>query len=223
MAREWFSDIEYSILSTLLVLSSKPVANEKEFLADITVLELSSRSLTEIPSFIKNMPNLKVLSLSFNQIDRVESGMFPDSLMYLNLAHNYIKEFSFECFSTVGLARIATVDLSSNQLSDIPSKVYLAQDLDELVLSDNDINVPYSKLPVGLKQIHLDRNGIASLGKMAKELSSCYNVSLEGNELKSLPRELFSRKLVSLNVKGNPLVNFDFIEYASETSVRVRT
>lgn len=223
MNKPWYLTINAELLLVLMASSSGNKDDKDTFLSGIEILDLSSMALEEIPSIIRDMPNLRTLNLSDNHISSIpEDFKFPGNLSTLFLHNNKFTTFSFTTFSTGALASIRLVDLSLNQLTDFPDKCYLAQDLIRLNLRDNNIHTLKGvKLPVSLRALNLDNNSISSLRYGGRELSKCLELSLSDNRLEGVPDRLFKGSLVYLDLSGNPINDWDFLPLAEESGVTV--
>lgn len=84
----------------------------------------SDNKIEKFPDHIKRIHSLKVLDLSYNQIEQIDQLTFfrkNGHLRVLNLSHNKLKELEFELFN---LRNLKVIDLSFNLLDELPSSDY---------------------------------------------------------------------------------------------------
>lgn len=138
--------------------------------------------------FIKEMPNLKKISIIGCELEDITALSKCDKLEYVSLSHNKIKDISV--FGDIDLQKIAQIDLSYNQISNI-SPLTGKEYQKERTLSGN--------LPV----INLNNNYIADISSI-KGLNQIGILYLENNCISdSSPLDtLEEENLVFLN--GNP-------------------
>ncbi len=112
-----------------------------------TRLDLSGKSLTEIPEAIAQLTNLTTLDLSINQISTIpESIAQLSNLTTLDLYNNQISSIP-ESISQ--LSNLTGLYLGSNQIRSIPESISQLSNLTELKLHNNQI----SFLPQGMQNL----------------------------------------------------------------------
>lgn len=132
----------------------------------VTSLDLSSRSLYEIPDVYLSFKNLKELNLSDNHLNKIPGsvGDFKD-LKYLYLSKNNFKRIPEFVYY---LPNLKILDLSNNKIEYIDSNIMKIKTLEELNLSYNYIsNLPSSiKQLDNLKSLEIQGNKISSLSTL---------------------------------------------------------
>ena len=103
-------------------------------------LNLSRRGLTEIPSAVFNLTNLKTLNLYNNQISEIPDAIANlTNLKTLNLYDNQISEIPD---TIANLTNLKTLNLYNNQISEIPDVIANLSQLETLDLRGNLFPIP---------------------------------------------------------------------------------
>ena len=108
------------------------------------------------------LTSLKILELPENQLKFLTAGQFSHNqrLTRLVLRANQFNAFQRSTFSV--LRSLHTLDLSENQLTNVPAN--LPQALEQLYLADNQINrIESSNQIANLRHLNLCRNEIADV------------------------------------------------------------
>jgi Leucine-rich repeat (LRR) protein len=218
---EWFSGINYSLLSVLLISSKHSISDRKKFLEGIKFLDISNFDLEEVPEFIKDMTNLKVLKMNSNKLKTVTGEMLPASILKLELAGNNLSDFSFKEFSPRALTSIYSLDLSRNKLEKVPSKMYLATSLSRVYLSGNSISSITDKFPKSLLHLDMSNNMLVSVEESYTLLSKVTSLNISNNLLKNVPERMLRKNLSILNLEGNPLEEVGILRVAKQLNVEV--
>lgn len=181
-------------------------------------LDLSCNDLTDVPSWVGSLCNLKHLNLGANQLEAVpplpnleslkihknriaKLPPLPKTLRTLNLYLNHLTEIPPLDFPNL--------EFLSFGVSKIKSVPVLPQGLRWLSLVVNEIEyLPENFCDTELEGVRLAKNHLKELpsdiGRMKlKELT------LYRNELKSLPKSIYNLRLRKLNISGNPLTDSD--------------
>ena len=118
-----------------------------------------------------------------------------DSLSDIRLAHNRLTEVP-PAFCSGKLQRtLGYLDLSDNQLIQLPRDFFRLQSLSTLKIDRNQLR----RIPIGISQ-----------------LRSLVHLSLSENQLRMLPDDFSKLRLQNLDVSGNPF------QVAGQSSVNVR-
>ncbi|GAB9469135.1 Tkl protein kinase [Globisporangium polare] len=97
----------------------------------LTALELGVNELQDVPSVLTQYSVLEDLWLYNNSITTVSTENAIPSLVYLNLTHNRISTFETH------FANLSILDLSYNELKEIPSVIFSHTQLTNLSLANN--------------------------------------------------------------------------------------
>ncbi|MCR8629948.1 leucine-rich repeat domain-containing protein [Paenibacillus radicis (ex Xue et al. 2023)] len=176
------TNLEELYLTRFALMDAK---NRNEF-SDLTPLaKLSRLSVLEINSSIKDLTplkeliNLKKLSLFWNEISNISALQGLTQLTELNLSGNKINDIN----ALRGLTNLTSLDLYNNEISDISTLKGLTQ-LKILRLSSNKINdVSALQSLTNLTKLELTDNKIRSsdLEALKKALPNCTIVSSSQN------------------------------------------
>lgn len=115
-------------------------------LSQIEDLSLNSDNLTEVPTQLLSLTNLKNLNLVDNSLMVLNEPNNDLNLNYLNLSGNQIKEFPLDFIKST---KVSSVDLSRNKLVSIPPTIKELKGLTSLNLSDN----PLESLPAEIRDL----------------------------------------------------------------------
>lgn len=195
----------------------------------IVELDFIFKGLTQLPNSIKNLTNLKKLTLRYNQITELPDWI--DSLIVLeslNLNMNNINKLP----SKIGnLAHLKELLLWKNELQDLPNSICslhslkylnlrlnqlksLPMDLGKLInlidlnLHDNKLtHIPESIASLkSLESLNISWNLLTTLPLSIVELTSLKSLDLERNELTQIPESIgFLTSLEALNLGDNKL------------------
>nr|CAH0109694.1 unnamed protein product [Daphnia galeata] len=164
-------------------------------------LKLDQTGLTEAPEELGKLQKLEHLSLKRNKIDKVygEVTTLP-CLRSLNLRYNCLRSSSLpqDIFQ---VEELTTLDLSHNNLRQVPDGLERAKSLLVLNLSHNNIEAIPSQLFV--------------------QLTDLLFLDLSHNRLETLPPQ--TRRLVNLQtliLNGNPMANYQMRQLPSLTALR---
>ncbi|KAK7818028.1 receptor-like protein 33 [Quercus suber] len=126
-----------------------------------------------LPLSISKLVSLRHLSVPFNNLSgNVESKIFSKlkSLVFLDMSNNPLLSLSSFTFATNILPKIASLKLSSSNITEIPHFLQTAEYIQILDLSKNQIkgNIPKWFLEVGkdLYSLNLSYNSLTSIGHL---------------------------------------------------------
>ena len=209
-------------LSSLLELNLSSnrlldVKESKELFASLSSLEalkLGHNQLENFPSF-PPLPQLRVLELSGNKIDRLDSFSLSGirQITHLHLNNNQLSFVAEEALQNC--SNVLVMDLSHNDLREAPSSLEFLTVLQTLDLSYNQIN-NIDNAPI-LKMNHLWRLQLSdnmlqniSVG-LFKNLKSLQIVDLSNNAIDEVERGAFdsNEKLQAIRLDGNNLKTMD--------------
>jgi hypothetical protein len=181
-----------------------------------TELDLSNRGITELPSEIGRLTNLKTLKLG--NIILLTSGSprnrlktLPDAVAYLtnlqvlDLMSNQLATLPS---AVTQLTNLRVLDLSRNQIAKLPKAVAHLTDLHWLDLSRNQMTTLPNAVAhlANLQTLDLSRNQITKLPDAIAHLTNLEFLGISYNQLKTLPDAIASlTNLQYINLANNPL------------------
>lgn len=172
-------------------------------------VSLKSKGLTEIPSYVFNMKNLKELSLADNHIRSIPGRELAklQKLESLDLEGNELVSLP----KSIGtLKNLIMLDVTENNLTSLPASIGNLKKLDDLLLHDNKLtSLPESigKLE-NLNVLFLYGNRLSSLPESIGKLKKVHYLYLSNNRLTTLPESIGNLKnLVDLRLDGNTLTS----------------
>lgn len=160
----------------------KSIPNNVKQLELLKDINLANNELTALPKTFTKLTSLENLDVSFNQLQTL-SLFFPNwfYLKKLNASNNLLAGID----GLNQLKNIQSLNLSFNNIAELPAEIHQLKRLVSLDLSNN-------------KLLYLPRT-ISGLSKIEE-------LNLENNNIGSLPPYLYRlRKLKTLNLAGNPL------------------
>jgi internalin A len=159
--------------------------NDLPIYSDKYNIDLTEKSLEQIPDCIGNLQNLQSLILRGNQLSSI-----PESIG--------------------NLKNLATLNLNSNQLINLPESIGDLKNLRDLVLDYNQLNsLPKS---IGnlknLPTLDLGTNQLTTLPESIGDLENLERLEINDNQLNNLPENIGNLKnLTTLNLNSNLLIN----------------
>ncbi|XP_026287619.1 leucine-rich repeat-containing protein 40 [Frankliniella occidentalis] len=171
----------------------------------LTVLDLSSNRITEIPLDIKKLEYLTSLDLHDNSIDALpeEIGTLG-RLEKLDISHNQLKKLPKSFYD---LGELRTLSLAHNKIQDISEDLGNLYRLETLDLSHNDM----ATLPLGmgfltaLIKFDVSHNHLSEVPPELSGLMGLTQLILSHNELTNVPPLGELRKLQLLHLQDNRL------------------
>jgi len=201
---EWLGDI-FPALTSLYVVDNNmtKLPDSALKLRRLKTLDLSNNQLSEIPrEFVSECLSLETLVASNNNFTTLPEIVAPSltNLKTVRLNKNKLggqsskKQFSFPRF-LLKLPNVKVVDLSSNNLEDIPPPIsWSTQQLKELVLADNKIkklSLEGAEKWAYLERLNLSDNCLKSVPGRIGELKSLTSLNLSRNTgITHLPDEM---------------------------------
>ncbi len=168
-------------------------------------LFLSGRGLTDFPTEIFQLVNLKVLDLSQNLLRQLPAQIgYLSQLQSLNLRNNQLRQIPAEIGQLMHLQRL---DLDENQLAELPQELTECQSLRTLLLNDNSFrHWPANALHPQLENLTLGLNQLLEVPESIRHLTRLKYLDLRSNRLQHLPVALaLLDELEQIQLKGNPL------------------
>lgn len=201
---EWLGDLFPALTSVYVVGNNMTKLPDSALkLRRLKTLDLSNNQLSEIPrEFISECLALETLVASNNNLTTLPEIVAPSltNLKTVRLNKNKLgdqsskKQFSFPRF-LLTLPNVKVVDLSSNNLEDIPPPIsWSTQQLKELVLSDNKIkklSLEGAEKWAYLERLNLSDNCLKSVPGKIGELKSLTSLDFSRNTgITHLPDEM---------------------------------
>lgn len=172
----------------------------------IVSLDLSGRSIDQVPEIIQNLSLLRELYLSNNQLRRLPEDLSTlASLEVLDLSGNLLDSLPA---SVCQLQTLKFLSLHGNRIETLPSQIENLEGLRELHLSDNYLRYVPAELCnlAELTSLHLGANSLGWLPQEIGRLQSLTGLHLENNGLSELPESFWDLgHLTILDVSNNRL------------------
>ena len=171
-------------------------------------LDLKSIGLTELPTEISelgNIKNLEILELDDNNLTNLPKEIgYLTNLVVLSLSGNELTELPPEIGN---LTNLEILRLQNNQLEKLPVEFNNLVSLEELHLGYNKLQ-DLPNISNFTKLIELDLSGLqlTELPPGVSNLPDLQNLYISDNELTILPAELGALDLGDLDVDDNPLL-----------------
>ncbi len=153
-------------------------------LNSLKILNWSGNKLMKLPNELSELKNLEKLSISYNRDIIIDSGFSSSfsKLISFNIAgiNKSIRDINFD-----ELKNLLHLNLSDNNLSELPKELINLTELKTLNLSGNqlkEINIDLS-LFKNIENLFLSRNILTKLPEGLKELKSLNKIDLRNNEL----------------------------------------
>ena len=161
-------------------------------LTNLLRLSYTHTGLESLPAEIGTLQHLKYLDLSTNKLSCIPVQLYAlRSLQTIVLARNNLTEESFPDLSEVSqsdplLPELRHVNISHNKLQTLPAWVCKAEQVTELLASDNDIGSLEEEILLKghLRVLDLARNSLSSLPCELTELKKVKTLQLQENPLK---------------------------------------
>lgn len=188
---------------------------------DINLNRINAKeaALTEIPSYILNIPNLRSLEITGHAITELPAQLFAiPTLKHLDVSSNKITTLPVIAENST----LEYLSLERNQLAQIPDALFQLTGLSYLDVSTNKINhLPAELFSMGnLQTLNAGFNEIQSITPMSTT-SSLQTVNLIKNKLSQVPVTLLQLdNLLSLNLSHNELATLPEIT-ASNASLQI--
>lgn len=143
-------------------------------------LNIGHNSFSSPPSVPEN---ITTLGYSYNILEQFNES-FPNINNLINLSLN---QCSLKCISpTLCCSNMKRIELSMNNLSDIPDIAQLAPQLETIDLSDNFLTV-FPNLPLTIKEVNVSGNQITELPKNISSLTSLQKINVSHNQIIEFP------------------------------------
>jgi len=174
---------------------------DMEQASKITSLDLSGKSLSELPPELSNLTNLTKLNLNFNWFNKLPPDIWDHkNLIELQVSDNQLEELPPELFT---LKNLKTLVVNYNNLTVLPAEIEKLSELELFELASNDLRELPPEIGKLDKLIYIDLFGNPSLN--AETIKSAFS---------GYPREIvYSSEWSSTNRDQNKLlINVDFLQ-----------
>jgi len=206
--------LEHLSLAGNLLTGGKLVPELAKDLLSLLRLDLSANMLESIePSFLAALPSLQVLKLSENKLTRLQMPPNLFQLTDLNMAGNQLVKI--EADSLLGLDSLTHLNLQDNLLQSIHSATFRnASSILVLDLSNNQLmEVPESlKYLSNLQTLDIGKNFISDISDSPLAvMEGLWRLQLPGNQIRNISHSVFSnlRTLQIVDMSANQIENID--------------
>ncbi|KAI9208832.1 uncharacterized protein BJ171DRAFT_577183 [Polychytrium aggregatum] len=153
-------------------------------------LDISGNELADLPEELSKLVELKVLTFSKNNITYF-SPTLPPSLEEVYASGNRLFYVPIPP-KISSLVNLRVLDLSSNQLEEIPAEIGQIQTLETVILYSNDLKVfpPGLYQLSSLKLLNMNHNKIREIGPEIADLKTLAELHMEFNQLTKLPENI---------------------------------
>ncbi|XP_037068759.1 protein artichoke-like [Pollicipes pollicipes] len=164
----------------------------------LETLDLRNNTLVEFDNMVNQLPSIRYLDASYNNIRFLSSTTFENtpSLEHLEMHHNYVEHIKSNTF--LNMPSLRQLDLSYNAMVEMdPGSFRGDQQLKAIFLNNNNLRQLKEATFVnlnGLERINLQENQLTHLSDEAYEnLPALRSYNLSANQLATLPRGTFQR------------------------------
>ncbi|KAL5466748.1 hypothetical protein EMCRGX_G030897 [Ephydatia muelleri] len=201
-------DFDIKKLQLLDLRLNKLTAGFSQVNNQISKLNVRGNSITELD--VKNLENLQYLNCADNGLSLVALGNHPQMQILVARNNSIVQlEISSLC------KQLTSIDLSQNDLANIPDTLCDLTALEKLNVSGNRLN----RLPImiflmpQLKILKAACNDLETLPTRVGEKCALEQVDIHGNHVCSLPAQLLFRatRLQILNVSSNKLTSLPIL------------
>jgi Leucine-rich repeat (LRR) protein len=195
-----------------LNLKSLNQLNKYQISGIINVLSAKNNSLKELTQeFFDKIIEIKKINLSFNEFKEFPNipVNLTSSIKILDLSNNQIEEIPILISKFI---KIKELNLSTNKINSIPNDLTNLKELETLNLSNNNIN-SFSNNLISLEQLsflNISKNKISIIPEKNWDKSKLIQLDLSYNKISKIPDEIFGQsKITILKLKGNNLTISD--------------
>lgn len=155
-----------------------------------TILDLSGKGLTSIPSTIGQLTDLRTLDLRNNRLKRLSEVI--GQLTNLQELYLYENQLTSLPESIGRLQSLTILGLSDNQLINLPIEIERLQGLKILFLSGNNLTrfPPSLGKLVNLVRLSLSENSLTEIPPVIGQLVNLQRLDIVSNKLTSLPESI---------------------------------
>lgn len=155
-----------------------------------TTLNLSRKNLKEIPAYVFERKDLKVLKLYGNFIDSISYRIAElENLEELYIGRNNLKSFPNEIGK---LKNLKILSAQYNEIDSLPSEIGQLDSLDQLILNQNELRSLPNEIGQ-LKKLEMLQLKFNRLDSLPETIGNCENLRflyLNRNNLKEIPESV---------------------------------
>ncbi len=170
-------------------------------LANIRELNLSELNIDSLPPLLDHCTGLVSLNLSHNAFTSVNLTKY-EKLASIDLSYNNLEHLSEDFMSAESLKNVKMINLTGNRISAIPPVLAKMTALNELYLGHNKLTAVGRELN-GLRQLRIANFGNNEIKRFDMTCRSLQILNIEHNQLKDMPEQIFTNKLLSLYAGHN--------------------
>ncbi|MBS0648488.1 MAG: hypothetical protein JSS10_04590 [Verrucomicrobia bacterium] len=172
-----------------------------------------------LPREFQNLMKLEHIVLLNNQLENIDPLGPLSNLVRLSASTNKIKNFP----SSLAWQKMQTLDLSNNQIEELPSSFYLSFALSSIILYNNRIRLISDRIAdlTQLKTLCLNENCLSLIPSSLAKLPNLSSLNVTDNQLTCLPVELAQMSyLRELCIKNNRIAQRPpFLHPLTETDI----
>jgi len=177
----------------------KPLKN----LYNLEVLDLSRNQLTQVPSYLFDMPSLRSLNLSDNMLTELGKIEGENVLEELYIENNRLTSLP----ELDKLGNLQTLSLSGNKLKSFPEEISSLKNLTALAIADNNLSeMPDISDFEQLAVINLEGNELNVFPSGIENLKNLVQIDISENNISEIPEGVFTLpELSALFISFNDL------------------
>ena len=158
-------------------------------LQNLKSLNLLGNKFRDFPSVLGNLPNLVILRLSLSSLQLVPKWLYQIQELSLDLSNNQLKNLP-ECLTSI--SNLTHLNLSRNKLKNLPNFITNLMNLTYLDLSFNKLtNLPKSINQLSkLTRLNLTFNELKNLPESISQLSNLICLDMSFNQFEKLPESI---------------------------------
>lgn len=183
--------------------SLKEIPQEIGILSKLLVLNLSNNKLNSLPESMKNLSSLKNLDIRRNKFELLPEFIASIHLGSLNASGNQLKNIEIlqDC------KELRVLDLSANALSRVNNFLAINNELRTLNLESNLIKDIRPFLPYlnHLERLNLSNNLLAEIPKEIESLESIEELDLSSNQIEKIDNAFFDLEVELVDLSANSL------------------
>lgn len=173
-------------------------------LENIRTINLSDNNISFLPEEIAELPILNYLYVQNNNLSELPAALYTiTSLTSINLNGNHLTTISSEIGSLTNLSQIS---ISDNNLQSIPVEIGQLTKLNYFNFSSNEITAIPQEIGqlTNLQYLYVGDNQLLNLPASIWNITSIEYLSINNNSFSTLPNELKQlTNLIELNISNN--------------------